>query len=197
MRKQKILIFLLTVIFAAALIAGCAGQKQDYEEEVVHKIAVLMDEEKPPLAEEAPNTKIDANDDDEIDIDEIDIDDSEDDANDSVHWMSYIMSIEIAEEEPPSGDTTPDGRFVHVTMTYISDDEELGGFLFDDIREKSKFVLIDTSGNVYEHLDIFSPVSIILNDGVLAVEDIQEVTGVFYDIPLDIHLSDLTFSVSG
>ena len=197
MRKQKTLILLLTVILAAALFTGCAGQEPDDTEEVVHKVAVIMEEEKPPLAEEAPNTNIDSNDDNEIDDNEIDIDNNEDDANDSVQWMSYIMSVTIAEEEPPSGDMTPDGRFVHVTMTYISDDEELGGFLFDDIRDKSNFVLIDASGNVYEHLDVFSPVSIILDDGVLAVEDIQEVTGVFYDIPLDIHLSDLTFSVSG
>ena len=204
MRKHKILVFLLTVILAVALIAGCAGQKQDQTEEVVHKVAVLMDEETPPLAEEVPKTEFDTNDvnelditDTEDDVNELDIVDTDDNINDSVHWMSYVMSFEITEEGPPAGDTTPDGKFVHVTLTYISDDEELGGFLFEDIKEKSNFVLIDTSGNVYEHLDIFSPVSINMSDGVFEAEEIQDVTGVYFDIPPDIQLSDLTFSVTG
>ena len=56
--------------------------------------------------------------------------------------------------------------------------------------------MTDASGNVYEHLGIISPVSIDFSaeEGFLA-DEIQPVSGVYFGIPLDVQLDELTFII--
>jgi len=132
----------------------------------------------------------------EVVQDEADNNESDTGTDESIQWLSYMMSIDIVAEEPPGANTTPEGRFVHVILTYISDDDELGGFLFEDLMDKSDFILTDASGNVYEHLGMISPVSLNMSgDGGFGADEIQEISGVYFDIPLETQLSDLVFSV--
>ena len=132
---------------------------------------------------------VDTDDDDESELDDINGN------SDSMQWLSYVMSIDISENEPPGSNITPDGRFVHVKMTYISNDAGLGGFLLDDLMGNADFILIDASGNVYEHLGMISPISLDITDGVFEADEIQEVSGVFFDVPVDVELGELIFDI--
>jgi len=187
MRTKKTLLLLSIVFLMVVMLTGCKGQEQNHKEEIIHKQAMPMEQEKPPLAKDIPDTK--------PGLDESD--DFEDGINGTMKWLSYVMSIEIVEAEPSGSDVTPNGKYVQVILTYISDDDGLGGFLFDDLSDKSDFLLTDSSGNVYEHLGMFSPISINISDGTFKISEIQEISGVFFDVPLDTQLKDLTFSIKG
>jgi len=158
---------------------GSVDEIQDNEEDVLDEESDALDE-----TEETDETE-----------DSLLPEEPEDDNNDSVQWLSYEMSIEIIEEEPIGDHVAPYGRYVHVIITYISDDDDLGGFLFRDLMDKSDLIMTDASGNVYEHLGIISPVSIDFSaeEGFVA-DEIQPVGGVYFDIPLDVPLNELTFS---
>jgi len=56
--------------------------------------------------------------------------------------------------------------------------------------------MTDTYGNVCEHLGVISPVSLDFNaQKGLSADEIQPVSGVYFDIPLDVQLDELTFSI--
>ena len=197
MKTTKTILSLLIAILSATMLIGCAGPGADRAADVNTRNFEIK-AEKPPLAEKssviAKGTIGEAE--DEVDIaDEDDFNELNDDG--TMQWLSYQMSVEISETENTIQDIIPDGRFVHVILTYISDDDGLGGFLFEDLRDTPNFVLIDASGNVYEHLRVIGPISIDLKDGTFEVSEIQDITGVYFDIPLDIQIDELTFSVMG
>jgi len=190
MRAKKTMVLLLVGILTVVMLVGCNGLEQNQTDEVIHKIAVPMEQEKTPLAKEMPDVTPAT-----ADVDLVETEGFEDGINDSIEWLSYVMSIDIAEAEPSGSDMTPEGKFIHVTLTYITDDDGLGGFLFSDLSNTSDFLLTDSLGNVYEHLGVFSPISINITDGKFEIKEIQEVSGVFFDVPLDVKLGDLVFSI--
>ena len=56
-------------------------------------------------------------------------------------------------------------------------------------------ILTVTSGNTYEHLGLLNPISLEIIDGIFTADEIQGVSGIFFDIPIDIQLDDLVFDV--
>jgi len=204
MKPVKTLIYLITAILAVTFLVNCAGQKPDNEEDFIIKQVVpqedieeeIKEDTEPPLTQKEPEVKEETADenDEAIETDVEDgIDEFEDVAYDSVRWSTYQMSIEIIEAAPNDTDIIPDGKFVHVILTYISDDDGLGGFLFDDLVDPANFVLMDASGNTYEHLSIFSPIRINISNDTFEMAEIQPVLGFFFDIPIDVRLSELSF----
>jgi len=207
MRPVKILTYLIIAILAAAFLFSCAGQEPDSAEDFITKQVVPKEEKpedikediEPPLTQKEPEVKEEIVDDNDEAIDtddEYEINEPEDGIYDSVKWLSYLMDIEVTESAPNDTDIIPDGKFVHVILTYISDDDGLEGFLFDDLVDPASFVIMDTSGNVYEHLSIFSPIRINISNDTFEMAEIQPVLGVFFDIPIDVRINELTFSTT-
>jgi len=207
MKTIKTLICLLIAVLTAALLIGCAGQEPDYAEDVSPEQIVPIESETPPIAQEVPDIEndttdenddaIDTADEDEDAADEEDVNESEDGIFDSVQWLTYLMDIEVTEAAPNGTDIIPDGKFVHVRLTYISDENELGGFLYDDLSDTANFVLMDASGNVYEHLSVFHPLRINIKNDKFSIAEIQPVLGVFFDIPIDVQINEITFNITG
>ena len=56
---------------------------------------------------------------------------------------------------------------------------------------------MDASGNVYEHLSVYSPIRINISNDKFETAEIQTVLGVFFDVPIDVQLSEITFNVTG
>ena len=140
MKTIKALIYLLIAVLTGVLLIGCTGQEPNHAEDVIVKQVVPMESEEPPLAQEVPDIEDDTADENEetndtadedaVDTaDEDEINESEDGIFESVQWLTYLMDIEVKEAAPNGTDIIPDGKFVHVILTYISDENGLGGFL--------------------------------------------------------------------
>ena len=218
MKTIKTLTCLLIAVLTGALLISCAGQEPGYAEDVSPEQIELKESEKPPLAQETPDIEndstdenddaIDTDDEDAVDTanedeaaantaDEDEIDESEDGIFESVQWLTYHMNIEVTEAAPSGTDIIPEGKFVHVILTYISDENELGGFLYDDLSDTANFLLMDASGNVYEHLSVFNPLRVNIKNDKLSIAEIQPVLGVYFDIPIDVQLNEITFNITG
>ena len=184
MKRAKLIFCLLSVLLMAGIFAGCSGQKPVDTSEINSEGA----EPTESLEQDQQTTEIEL---DSGPVDEPDVNETKE----PMRWLSYMMDIDIVEEDPPGANITPDGRFVHIIMTYLSDEAGYGGFLFEDLREIS-LTLTDSSGNVYEHLGVYNPVTFEeVEEGLPPIAEIQPSSGIFFDIPLNIQLNDLSLNI--
>ena len=142
MKISRTTYLLLCVVLVVGLIAGCSKQKQEEttytpEHRESNKPAK---QDQSPANEKSPTDELSPEAPAQFDS----ADETINGITNPMRWLSYSMSIDVAEENPPGSSTAPAGRFVHIIMTYLSDDDSNGGFLFEDLMGKIDITLTDT-----------------------------------------------------
>ena len=115
-------------------------------------------------------------------------------------WREYTMGIDLISDDPktatPAGASIA-GKPIKICFKYLSSTTNSDGFVSANIfkdMEESPITLVDTEGNVYTFtgsIGDFVMKGDFATDG-FAMADLQPRLSIFFDVPADLSLEDLT-----
>jgi len=121
------------------------------------------------------------------------------------HWVIYTVDIANVEDNASAaGVNDVSGRLVKVTFDYVSDTEGHGGFYYGQDKEMfdnlagSEISLADSTGATYANNGAFGNIAMAdPTDITKGVKEVQQEFALFFDVPTNVSIDDLSLVVEG